>query len=87
MYLTEYLVRKRMTQTELAKLIGTSRQHINNIIHHRVPCGRKLALRIEKATSGEVSAFEVLSLRLPRDVTPYQAQIHNNFVDDISMQA
>lgn len=60
MNLKEYLFVKRMSITEFSELIDYSRTHLSGVINGQLKASKKLARAIERATNGEVKAFEVL---------------------------
>lgn len=60
MELREWLFRKRMTVTELAKELGVSRPYLNSIVLGVKRPGPQLAKKIEEATNGSVKVLELL---------------------------
>lgn len=60
MDLDEYLFRKRVSQTEFAKELGISRNHLGEILRGRRSPSVKLAKKIEELSQGEVTKEEVL---------------------------
>lgn len=58
--LKEYLFFKQLSVTEFAKKLGISRGHLNQIVLKNTKPSRLLAKEIERATSGEVTAEELL---------------------------
>jgi transcriptional regulator with XRE-family HTH domain len=55
MDLDEYLFRKRIFQTDFAKELGISRNHLGEMLRGRRSPSIKLAKRIEELTRGEVT--------------------------------
>ena len=60
MDLREYLFRKRISVTDFAKQIDHSRPHLSSIVNGLRQPSPRLARAIEKATSGEVTAKELM---------------------------
>jgi transcriptional regulator with XRE-family HTH domain len=60
MDLDEYLFRKRVSQTEFAKELGISRNHLGEILRGRRSPSVKLAKKIEELSQGEVTKEEAL---------------------------
>lgn len=54
--LQNYLVRKGVRPSELAKEVGTSRGYMHDIINRRRRPGLRVAAAIERATGGAVPA-------------------------------
>lgn len=55
MYLAEYLEKRRISQTEFAKITGISKQAICNYLKAKRRPTYRQALLIQKATQGKVS--------------------------------
>lgn len=54
--LAQYIVNKRMTKADFARLLGTSRGHVHDLISgRRFPCVDTM-LNIEDATGGKIPA-------------------------------
>lgn len=66
MELGAYLKEKRVKQNEFARLVGTSQAAISQILNKKTRPDPNTALRIERATNGEVKA---------RDLRPDLAEI------------
>lgn len=62
MDLREYLFRKRMTVTDFAKQINYNPDYVGFIARKQKRAGMKLAKLIEKATDGQVTIAELMSL-------------------------
>jgi DNA-binding transcriptional regulator YdaS (Cro superfamily) len=62
MDLREYLFRKRISLTEFSEQIGYARTYMSGVVNGKKP-GKKLAKAIEKATNGQVTVDELLSLK------------------------
>jgi DNA-binding transcriptional regulator YdaS (Cro superfamily) len=60
MELREWLFRKKITQTKLAKEVGVSKQYMYLVCSNKHRVSSKLALKIEKFTNGEVTAEELV---------------------------
>jgi len=65
MKLREYLQQKRMHETTLASTVGVSQSHINNIVLGKKNPSIVLAKRIEKATEGEVTIYDLINPEAP----------------------
>ncbi len=63
MDLREYLFRKRITIAEFSRNINYTPEYVGSIIHKKMKPGKKLAKAIEKATNGEVTVEELMSLK------------------------
>jgi DNA-binding transcriptional regulator YdaS (Cro superfamily) len=64
--LLRYLKSQQLSQAAFAKKADLSLGHINDIITGHVHCGRKGALKIQKATGGAVTLEELLTRRVRR---------------------
>ena len=60
MDLDEYLFRKRISQTDFATDLGTSRTHLGEVLRGRRTPSVKLAKKIEELTKGEVTKEEAM---------------------------
>jgi len=60
MDLREYLFVNRLTVKEFSEKLDYSRTHLSGVIHGKLSPSRKLARAIEKATSGQVTAEEMM---------------------------
>jgi DNA-binding XRE family transcriptional regulator len=60
MDLDEYLFRKRISQTDFAKDLGISRNHLGEILRGRRTPSVKLAKKIEELTQGEVTREQAM---------------------------
>lgn len=60
MDLREWLFRNRVSQTDLAKQLGVTKQYVHHLCHKKYRASPKLALEIEKFTEGEVKAEELV---------------------------
>ncbi|MCX6987251.1 MAG: helix-turn-helix domain-containing protein [Chlamydiae bacterium] len=58
--LDEYLFRKRISQTDFAKDLGISRNHLGEILRGRRTPSVKLAKKIEELTQGEVTREQAM---------------------------
>ncbi len=67
MDLREYLFRKRISITEFSESIGYASPYVGQIVRGVKNPGKKLAKAIEKATEGEVTAEELMSLKEIKD--------------------
>ena len=65
MQLSDYLKKKKMTQSRLATLIGVSNVQIHWLVHRKRNPSLELARIIESKTDGEVSASELFSSTAP----------------------
>jgi len=62
MRLKDYLHFKEIDITEFAKMVGSSRPHMNLIVREKRRPSIKLAQKIQKITNGEVTAMELLRI-------------------------
>lgn len=71
-YLTlqEYLYRRGVQQTFIAKQAGVSKETINRILRRGFAPTLKLAIAIEKATNGEVSVYSWDMSKGARGINP-----------------
>ena len=60
MDLDEYLFRKRITQTDFAKNLEISRNHLGEILRGRRTPSVKLAKKMEKLSQGEVTREQAM---------------------------
>ena len=60
MDIRHYLFEKRMTSTALAKKIGIQRSYLSAITSGKTIPSRTMAMRIEAATEGAVTAAEIM---------------------------
>jgi DNA-binding XRE family transcriptional regulator len=60
MDLDEYLFRKRISQTDFAKHLGISRNHLGEILRCKRSPSVKLAKKIGELTQGEVTKEEAM---------------------------
>lgn len=60
MDLDEYLFRKRISQTDFAKDLVISRNHLGEILRGRRTPSVKLAKKIEELTQGEVTREQAM---------------------------
>ncbi len=60
MNLREYLFIKRMTVTEISKMLECNRPYMSAIVNGRLKPSKRLAKDIERVTNGEVKAEEIL---------------------------
>ena len=60
MELREYLFKHRKTQTEMAKQLGVSTNHLSQIVRNERRPSIELAIKIEKLTEGEVTKEELI---------------------------
>ncbi len=58
--LREHLYQSRMTVTEFARKMQTTRTHISNIINGKIRPGKRLARDIEIETGGLITAEDLL---------------------------
>lgn len=58
MTLSDYLKSEKVSVADFAKQVGKSRGHIYRVLDGE-PCGPKLAIAIEGATSGNVTRAEL----------------------------
>jgi len=61
MKLRDYLINRRITQEEFAKLVDVSRSHLSCVISGHRTAGRKLARNIEEQTNKEIKAIDIMS--------------------------
>ena len=57
--LREYIEKKGLKQKYIADQLNITKQHFSKIVNGQIP-SRKLAIKIEKYTSGEISAVSLL---------------------------
>lgn len=57
-----FLNEQGWTQRQLAAAADLSPQHISNIAKRTHACGRKAAMKIERATGGKVTADELIRI-------------------------
>jgi DNA-binding transcriptional regulator YdaS (Cro superfamily) len=62
MDLREYLFKTRISQTEFAKIVQTTRRYVNAISNSRYRPGPRLAKDIEAATNGAVTVAELRAI-------------------------
>lgn len=60
MLLGDWLIRQKISRTAFAKAIGSTGSGISSIANLKVGAGRDLSLKIEEATSGEVTRTEAM---------------------------
>jgi len=60
MELKTYIKQSGKSREQFAQEIGTTKNYINNLCQKNHFPGRKLALKIEKSTNGEVSKMDLL---------------------------
>lgn len=58
--LKEHLYQKRMTITEFAEKVNATRPYISSIINGRYKPGKRLAMDIERATDGLITAESLM---------------------------
>jgi transcriptional regulator with XRE-family HTH domain len=63
MELREYLFKKRITNKEFAEKVNYDKSYIGDVANGKKKPGKKLAKAIEKATNGEVTVEELMSLK------------------------
>ena len=57
----KYLDKHKMTQTEFARRVGTIKQVISwHILNPKAKWNPDMAIRIERATSGEILAYNLI---------------------------
>lgn len=63
MHLRAYLWKHKLTIQEFAEKIGYNRHHISRVMRGEQRPAKKLAIAIETATAGEVTAEELLNIK------------------------
>ena len=62
MKLVNYLLKNRLKQKEFVKSVGISESYLSLLLRGKRTPSVPVALQIERATSGEVTALELLGL-------------------------
>ncbi len=65
MKLKEYMKEKGLTERKFAPLVGTSQQHINNIIRGKANPSLELVNIIEEVTEGKVTFKDLFNPKAP----------------------
>ncbi len=66
--LREYLFRHRISITKAARQLGVTRQYLGSIVNG-APAGRKLAIKIESWSNGEVKAAWLILDERDREIS------------------
>jgi DNA-binding transcriptional regulator YdaS (Cro superfamily) len=72
-----WLWTNRVTQVELARGLGISKQRVNDWVSGRKVPGKNNALRISVLTQGQVSVIDLL---FPEQVDPKRLVVDNHFI-------
>jgi DNA-binding transcriptional regulator YdaS (Cro superfamily) len=72
-----WLWTNRVTQVELARGLGISKQRVNDWVSGRKAPGKNNALRISVLTRGQVSVIDLL---FPEQVDPKRLVVDNHFI-------
>ena len=60
MKIKDYIKNNGLTAVEFARIVGVSRQHMNNIIHGHRKVSRDIAVAIEDATGGDINRVQLV---------------------------
>ena len=59
MTLQQYMEQSGLTQVAMARLVGTTQQHLSRIMNGTRAAGPRLAIQIERHTGGKVSRIDL----------------------------
>lgn len=75
MKLKEYLARKELSLKDFCESIEYTTHHVRACLKGKTKMSRKCAMRIEKATEGQIKAKHLMSNQLRRDNKKLKAEV------------